>query len=73
MGLGKLLNSPGAKRISTLSMIAEAAFAFRRGEPKIGAMLIGAALLSMRWSVVGLASEGLIRLYRRKRPLYAHQ
>lgn len=69
MGLGKLLKSPGVKRISTLSMIAEAAFAFRRGEAKIGAMLIGAALLSMRWSAVGLAGEGLIRLYRRKRPL----
>ncbi|WP_336359884.1 hypothetical protein [Haladaptatus sp. ZSTT2] len=50
-------------------MIAEAAVAFRRGEKKIGAMLIGAAVLSMRWSAVGLAGEGLIRLYRRKRPL----
>ncbi|WP_332899790.1 hypothetical protein [Haladaptatus sp. CMSO5] len=69
MGLGKLLNSRGIKRLSTLSMIAEAAVAFRRGEKKIGAMLIGAAVLSMRWSAVGLAGEGLIRLYRRKRPL----
>ncbi len=69
MGLMKFLNSNSAKRLSTVSMLVEAAMAFNRGEPKVAAMLIGAATLSMRWSAVGLAGEALVRLYRRKRPV----
>ncbi|MFC6836319.1 hypothetical protein [Halomarina ordinaria] len=67
MGLSKLLASKSSRRLSALSMLVQAARALYRGNRRVGALLLGAAVLSYRWSVVGLVAELGIRLYQRSR------
>ncbi|EMA54064.1 hypothetical protein [Halococcus thailandensis] len=67
MGLAKALKSKQAGQISAISMLVEAGLALYRGEKKIAALLLGAAALSYRWSIVGIVAEALIRIYQRLR------
>ena len=66
-GLSRLLNSSGAKNLSALSMLVEAGLALARGKRKIAAMLLGAAALASRWSIVGFLAEIAIRIYQWRR------
>lgn len=67
MGLAKAFKSKQAGQISAVSMLVEAGLALYRGEKKIAALLLGAAALSYRWSIVGIVAEALIRIYQRVR------
>lgn len=66
-GVGRLLGSNSAKRLSALSMVIEAGLALVRGKRKIAALLLGAAALASRWSVVGFLAEIVIRVYQWRR------
>jgi len=60
----------GAKSLSKLSIVStvvDAALAFRRGRPKRGLMLLGAAALSTRFKGLGTAASLLSRLFDRLR------
>lgn len=67
MGLANAFKSKQAGQISAISMLVEAGLALYRGEKKIAALLLGAAALSYRWSIVGVVAEALIRIYQRVR------
>ncbi|WP_256684630.1 hypothetical protein [Halococcus qingdaonensis] len=67
MGLANAFKSKQAGQISAISMLVEAGLALYRGEKKIAALLLGAAALSYRWSIVGIVAEALIRVYQRLR------
>lgn len=67
MGLANAFKSKQAGQISAISMVVEAGLALYRGEKKIAALLLGAAALSYRWSIVGIVAEALIRIYQRVR------
>ncbi|WP_254543557.1 hypothetical protein [Halomarina pelagica] len=67
MGLGTFLASRSSRRLSALSMLAEAGLALYRGNKRVAALLAGAAVLAYRWSVAGLLAELGIRLYQRRR------
>jgi hypothetical protein len=67
MGLANVFKSKQAGQISAVSMLVEAGLALYRGEKRIAALLLGAAALSYRWSIVGIVAEALIRVYQRAR------
>lgn len=61
-------NIPKAlKNLSIISTLVDAAVEFARGRPKSGLLLLGAAVVSVRFSGVGTAASVLLRLYRRFR------
>lgn len=64
MSISKILNSPGARTTSSIAMLAESALALYRGNRKIAALLLGAAVLSYRFTVVGIVAELAIRVYQ---------
>lgn len=67
MGLVELLTSKRSGQISAVTMVVEAGLALYRGEKDIAALLLGAAVLAYRWSIVGTIAGILIRIYRRVR------
>lgn len=64
MGLLDILASANARRLSALSMFAESAMAFLRGNRHVAALLFGAGVLAIRWSWVGILAELGIRGYQ---------
>jgi hypothetical protein len=66
MGPNTLFDSTAAKRASTLSMLVEAALSWSRDERRLAVLFLGAAALAYRWSALGVAVEGAVRLYRRR-------
>ena len=67
MGLAEAFKSKQAGQISAISMLVEAGLALYRGEKDVAALLLGAAVLAYRWSIVGTIAGILIRIYRRVR------
>jgi hypothetical protein len=67
MGLADAFNSKRAGQVSAISMLVEAGLALYRGEKDVAALLLGAAVLSYRWGLVGTIAGILIRIYRRVR------
>jgi hypothetical protein len=67
MGLAKAFKSKRAGQVSAISMLVEAGLALYRGEKDVAALLLGAAVLSYRWSLLGTVAGVLIRIYRRIR------
>ena len=67
MGLAEVFKSKQAGQISAISMLVEAGLALYRGEKDVAALLLGAAVLAYRWSIVGTIAGILIRIYRRVR------
>ncbi|WP_267643691.1 hypothetical protein [Haloarchaeobius amylolyticus] len=67
MSLANVFDSTRTRQASALSMLAEAGMALWRGKTKVAALFLGAAAIAYRWSALGFAAEGLIRLYRRSR------
>ncbi|EJN61153.1 hypothetical protein [Halogranum rubrum] len=67
--LTKLFNLLGSKRsrqLSTISTLAEAVMAFKRGQKKVGALLLGAAIISYKRSELGYLAQLAAKLYQRK-------
>ena len=70
MGLGTVLKALGSsrlRRISIFPIVVEAVQAFWQGKRRVGALLLGAAVLASRSSVVGILVHLLIRRYRKQR------
>ncbi|WP_226006903.1 hypothetical protein [Natrinema salinisoli] len=61
------LNRRSANKISMLSTVVDSVMEFRRGHPKSGLLLLGAAALSSRIPGIGTAASLLLRLIRRFR------
>lgn len=64
MSLTDILNSNGARATSSLTMLAEAGIALYRGNTKVAVLLLGAAVLSYQFTVVGIVAELAIRAYQ---------
>ena len=65
MGLTALLDSRSVRLAGTLSMLAEAAVSWSRDERRTAVLFLGAAAIAYRFSALGLAVEGVLRLSRR--------
>jgi len=61
------VNSQTANKLSIVSTVIDSALAFRRGRPKSGLLLLGAAVLSSRIPGLGTAVSVFLRLVRRLR------
>jgi hypothetical protein len=67
MGLTKLLSSKWSRRLSALSVLSEAARAFKSGNKKLAALLVGGAALAYRSSKLGFVVSLVARRLRRKK------
>ena len=54
------------RKLSIVSTVIDAGLAFSRGQPKRGAMLLGAAVLSARVPGAGTAASVLTRLIKNR-------
>jgi hypothetical protein len=61
------LNSQSANKLSIVSTLIDSLLAFRRGRPKSGLLLLGAAALSSRVPGIGTAVSLALRIVRRLR------
>ncbi|MFB1066827.1 hypothetical protein [Natrinema sp. H-ect4] len=61
------LNSQSANKLSIVSTLIDSLLAFRRGRPKSGLLLLGAAALSSRVPGIGTAVSLALRIARRLR------
>ena len=64
MSITDILNSNGARATSSLTMLAEAGIALYRGNKTVAALLLGAAVLAYRFTVIGVVAELAIRIYQ---------
>ena len=64
MGILNFLASKHARRLSALSMLFESAMAFRRGNRLVSGLLLGATVIALRWSWLGIVAELGIRGYQ---------
>lgn len=67
MGLTDVLSSENSRRLSALSLLAQAGLALYRGNRQIAALLAGAAVLASRVSWLGIVAQVAIRLYKQFR------
>lgn len=61
------LNSPRIRTLSIVSIIVDAALAIKRGNKKVGMLLLGAAALGSKSTIAATAIQLLVRLVRWRR------
>jgi hypothetical protein len=66
MKLTKLLGSKRSRQLSVISTLAEAAMSFKRGQKKVGALLVGVAALSYKRSELGYLAQIAVKLFEKK-------
>ncbi|QRV17211.1 hypothetical protein [Haloterrigena salifodinae] len=64
MPLKKLLGSKAMRSMTVVSVLSEARKAFGRGNRTRGIALLFVAVLAWKWTVAGLAAQGLLKLVR---------
>ncbi|SFC28473.1 hypothetical protein SAMN05444422_106214 [Halobiforma haloterrestris] len=64
MPLKKLLGSKATRSLTVVSVLNEAKRAFTRGNRTRGILLLGVAVLAWKWTILGLAAQGIIKLLR---------
>lgn len=64
--LATFFDSKRARQLSALSMLAEAAKAFKRGKVVLAGLYVVGAGLSYKNSKVGFGAQALLRLLRRR-------
>ena len=64
MVLKKLLGSKATRSLTVVSVLSEAKHAIERGNRTRGLLLLGVAVLAWKWTIVGLAAQGLVSLLR---------
>lgn len=62
MALSKLLGSKTARSLTALSVLNEARRALSRGRRTRALVLLGVAALAWKWTVVGLAAQGVLKV-----------
>lgn len=65
MGLKKLLGSRATRSLTVLSVLSEAKKAFDRGNRTRGAALLVVAVLAWKWTIIGMAAQGVVKLLRK--------
>jgi len=63
MVLKQLLGSKWTHRFSVVTVVVNGLRALLRGNRRVGALLLGVALLAYRWSPVGIALTILVHRY----------
>ena len=61
------LNNPRIRTVSIASILLDAVMAFKRGQKRIGVLLLAAAALGSRSTLAGTLVQVLVRLYRWQR------
>ncbi|MFP8951975.1 hypothetical protein ACLI4Z_03235 [Natrialbaceae archaeon A-arb3/5] len=64
MPLKKLLGSKATRSLTVVSVLAEAKRAFTRGKRTRGLVLLGIAALAWKWTIIGLAAQGVVKVLR---------
>ena len=64
MVLKKLLGSKATRSLTVVSVLSEARTAFRQGNRTRGIALLVVAVLAWKWTVAGLAAQGVLKLVR---------
>lgn len=64
MALKRFLGSKTTRSLTVLSVLAEVKRAADRGNTLRAIALLGVAVLAWKWTVVGLAAQGVVRLLR---------
>lgn len=64
MVLKRLLGSRATRSLTVLSVAAEAKRAFDRGNTVRAGGLLVVAVLAWKWTVIGLAAQGVVKLLR---------
>ncbi|WP_265109279.1 hypothetical protein [Halosolutus halophilus] len=64
MGLTKLLHSKATRSLTVVSVLRDAKTALDRGNRTRAIALLGVAVLAWKWTVVGLAAQGVVKLLR---------
>ncbi|EMA37840.1 hypothetical protein [Halobiforma nitratireducens] len=64
MPLTKLLGSKATRTVTVVTVLAEAKRAFAHGKRTRGLALLAVAVLTWKWTVVGLAAQGVVKLLR---------
>ncbi|APW96923.1 hypothetical protein CHINAEXTREME_03675 [Halobiforma lacisalsi AJ5] len=64
MPLKKLLGSKATRSLTVVSVLNEAKRAFTRGKRTRGVLLLGVAVLAWKWTMLGLAAQGILKLLR---------
>ena len=64
MGVNRLLGSKATRSMTVLSVLVEARRSMKRGNKQRAMLLLVAALLAWKWTVVGLAAQGAARAFR---------
>ena len=64
MVLGRLLGSSATRSLTVVSVLAEAKRAVDRGNRTRALLLLGVAVVAWKWTVIGLAAQGVLKLFR---------
>lgn len=64
MVLKKLLGSRATRSLTVVSVLKEAKGALDRGNRTRAIALLGVAVLAWKWTVIGLAAQGLVKVLR---------
>ncbi|WP_339105551.1 hypothetical protein [Haloterrigena salinisoli] len=65
MVLKKLLGSKATRSLTVVSVLSDAKRAFDGGNRTRGLLLVGVAVLAWKWTVLGMAAQGIVKLLRR--------
>ncbi len=64
MPLKRLLGSRATRSLTVLSVLTEAKRAFDRNNRTRALVLLGVAVIAWKWTVIGLAAQGLLKAVR---------
>lgn len=64
MVLKKLLGSTASRSLTVVSVLSEAKQAFSQGKRARGLLLLGVAVLTWKWMLIGMAAQGILKLVR---------
>jgi hypothetical protein len=65
MVLRKLLGSKATRSLTVFSVLAEAKQSFDRGHRGRALLMLGVAAIAWKWTLAGMAAQGLVRLLRK--------
>ena len=64
MVLKKLLGSKATRSLTVVSVLSDAKQAFDSGNRTRGLLLVGVAVLAWKWTILGMAAQGVLKLFR---------
>ena len=69
MAIQRLLGSKTTRTFTVLAVLFEAKRAFDRGNQTRSLLLLGVAVLAWKWTIIGLAAQGVLKGLRAGRPV----